>query len=86
MKLERAISLFALSITNCYAIGVPENVILTGPLIRSEMIRDKLLGKILETDPSFDPKRIIYSNFADTEEYIGPVAEFLQRAVFGIKF
>ena len=86
MKLERAISLFALSITNYYAIGVPENVILTGPLIRSEMIRDKLLGKILETDPSFDPKRIIYSNFADTEEYIGPVAEFLQRAVFGIKF
>lgn len=85
MKIEKAIHLFAVAITNCCAIGSPEKIILNGPMFRSKSAREKLIESIGKLDASFDTKRIIHSKLADSEEYIGPIAEFLQRAVFGIK-
>ena len=85
-EIEKAISFFALAIANACAICAPENIILSGPLFGVKSIRDKFALCIKKIDPSIDESRIIYSMLAKSEEYIGPVAEFLQRAVFGIKF
>ena len=85
-EIEKAISFFALAIINTSAISASENIMLSGPILRDKDVRNKLIECIKKIDPSFDENRIIYSKLAESEEYIGPVAEFLQRAVFGIKF
>lgn len=85
-ELKEAISLFAQALISSCAFAAPETIILGGDLFNSKTIRDELANAMKKYDPSFNEERLVYSKLVDRDSYIGPVAEFLQRAVFGIKF
>lgn len=85
-ELEEVISLFALALVNACELAAPEKIILCGPLFKDELVRNKLKQSMILIDPSFKNDRLIFTKLYDKEEYLGPVAEFLHRAVFGMKF
>lgn len=85
-KLDEVISLFALALVNACELAAPEKIILCGPLFKDELIIEKLKKSMVLLCPSFNSDRIIFTKLYDKEEYLGPVAEFMHRAVFGLKF
>lgn len=79
---DEAIDLFARTIVNSITILAPNRVVLCGRLFQDEEIRARLIEQCKQYDPGCDEKRIIYSVLAEKEDYIGPVAAFVQEEIF----
>lgn len=79
---DEAIDLFARTIVNSITILVPNRVVLCGRLFQDEEIRERLIEQCKQYDAGCDEKRIIYSVLAEKEDYIGPVAAFVQEEIF----
>lgn len=79
---DEAIELFARSITNSATIMAPNRIIITGSLFSSSQIRELLIKACQRYDESFAGDRIIYSDLADREGYIGPVAACVNEILF----
>ena len=60
----------------------PNRVVLSGYLFHDEVIRDILIKDCKMYDSAFDENRIIYTTLADSENFIGPVATFVQSEIF----
>lgn len=69
-----ALDLFARSIVNSATIMAPNRIILTGSLFESPEVRKALIQACASYDASLGPNRVIYSELAGKENYIGPVA------------
>ena len=80
---DNAIDLFARSIVNTSTIIAPNRIILSGSLFKSEIIRDKLIEFCKVYDPAYNENRVCYTALSDRESYIGPVAVYLDRTLFG---
>ena len=81
-EFDEAIDLFARTIVNSMTILAPNRVVLYGSLFHSEVIRKKLIESCSRYDKRFNEHRILYSTLANREEYIGPVATFVEHAIF----
>ena len=81
-KIEEAIDLFARTIINSSTIMAPNRVVLCGYLFHDDVIRDILIKDCKMYDSAFDENRIIYTTLADSEDFIGPVAAFVQSEIF----
>lgn len=79
---DEAIDLFARTIVNSITILAPNRVVLCGRLFQDEEIRERLIEQCKQYDAGCDEKRIIYSVLAEKEDYIGPVAAFVQEEIF----
>ena len=79
---DEAIDLFARTIVNSITILAPNRVVLCGRLFQDEEIRARLIEQCKQYDVGCDEKRIIYSVLAEKEDYIGPVAAFVQEEIF----
>ncbi len=69
-----ALDLFARSIVNSATIMAPNRIILTGSLFESPEVRKALIQACASYDASLGTNRVIYSELAGKENYIGPVA------------
>lgn len=81
-ELEQAVDLFARAIVNAATILAPERVILYGGLFRNPMIRQMLTDACSNYDRELGGGRICYSELAEKEAYIGPVAFFVRENIF----
>lgn len=79
---DEAIDLFARTIVNSITILAPNRVVLCGRLFQDKEIRQLLIGNCVKYDSEYSEKRIIYSALAEKEDYIGPVAAFVQSEIF----
>lgn len=77
--IDEAIDMFARSIVNTVTVLAPDRVILCGFMFREPQTRELLLARISEYDPSLSARRILYTELSECEEYIGPVAAYVQR-------
>lgn len=79
---DEAIDLFARTIVNSITILAPNRVVLCGRLFQDKEIRQLLIENCQKYDAEYDENRIIYSALAEKEDYIGPVAAFVQSEIF----
>jgi predicted NBD/HSP70 family sugar kinase len=79
---DAAIDLFARSIVNSATIMAPNRIILAGALFQSKIIRNRLIETCQQYDPVFGNGRILYSDLALQENYIGPVAACVKEILF----
>lgn len=73
-QLADVLDLFARSIVNSATIMAPNRIILTGSLFESPEVRKALIQACASYDASLGTNRVIYSELAGKENYIGPVA------------
>lgn len=81
-EFDDAIRLFAQSIVNSATIMAPNRIVLAGELFRGENIRRLLIEACESLDASFGNGRILYSELASKESYIGPAAVGVHRILF----
>lgn len=81
-EIDDALDIFARIITNCMILAAPDKVVLCGKMFHSEGIRNKLMDLCYAYNPACPRERIIYTELRETEEYIGPVACFIQNQLF----
>ncbi len=79
---DEAIRLFAQTIVNSATIMAPNRIIIAGSLFRSRKIRDLLAENCKKFDASFGGERLMYSDLADRESYIGPAAACVNEILF----
>lgn len=79
---DEAIDLFARTIVNSVTILAPNRVILCGKLFLDSEIRSQLIQNCKRYDERYDENRIFYSTLWKQEDYIGPVATFVQTVIF----
>ena len=77
-----ALDLFARSIVNSATIMAPNRIILTGNLFESPEVRKALIQACASYDASLGTNRVIYSELAGKENYIGPVAICAQMLLY----
>lgn len=73
---DEAIELFATTIVNSMSLLAPNQIILTGFLFVDSKIRDKVIALCRQYDPRIGEELIEYSQLAEKEAYIGPVAAY----------
>lgn len=78
---EEVIDLFARSLVNTVTVLAPDRVILCGFMFREEKARQLLIRKISEYDAPLAERRILYTSLSDKEEYVGPVAAYVQMTL-----
>ncbi len=81
-KFRQAMDLFARSIVNSATIMAPNRIVLTGSLFESALVRDELIKACKAYDESMGHNRILYSNLAKKEHYIGPAAVCAKQLLF----
>ncbi len=79
---DEAIDLFARTIVNAVTILAPNRVVLSGLMFHGEKVRNKLIEECKKYELSYDENRIIYSSLAGKEDYIGPIAKFVQEILY----
>lgn len=79
---DEAIDLFARTIVNSTTILAPNRVVLCGRLFKSGRIRRRMIENCREYDERLSPERILYTGLSDCEDYIGPVAAYVQSRIF----
>lgn len=77
-----AMDLFARSIVNSATIMAPNRIVLTGSLFEGETVRQRLLSLCESYDERWGEGRIVYSELADRESYIGPAAICAKMLLF----
>lgn len=77
-----ALDLFARSIVNSATIMAPNRIILTGNLFESPEVRKALIQACASYDASLGQDRIIYSELAQKEHYIGAAAICTKMLLF----
>lgn len=81
-QLADALDLFARSIVNSATIMAPNRIILTGSLFESPEVRKALIQACASYDASLGQDRIIYSELAQKEHYIGAAAICTKMLLF----
>lgn len=81
-ELDDAFDIFARSIVNVMTLLSPDQIVLCGKMFHSSEIRKKLISLCCEYDPSFADVEIVYTEFNNREEYIGPIACYIQNKLF----
>lgn len=81
---DEALDIFARSITNVVTLLAPDQVILCGKLFHSRTVRQKLISLCHAYNPACTEKTMIYTEFENKEEYIGPSACYIQNKLFQI--
>ena len=76
------IDLFARTLVNAMSILEPDRVVLFGRLFSDDGVRDSFVKCCEKYFRKFNNKRILYTPLADREEYIGPVATYIERKIF----
>lgn len=79
---DEAIDLFARTIVNSVTILAPNRVVLCGRMFLDADIRRQLIESCKAYDARYNEKRIIHSMLWEQEDYIGPVASFVQSEIF----
>lgn len=74
---QEAIELFARTIVNSMTILAPNRVILCGSLFCDQAVRERLIEACSKYDSKYNAERIMYSELADKEKYIGPAAAYV---------
>ena len=64
------------------SILAPNRVVLAGKLFSDERVRNALIMRCKHYDKKYNEKRILYSPLADKEDYIGPIATYIEREMF----
>ena len=78
---QEAIDLFARAIVNSMTILAPNRVVLCGSLFRDRTVRSRLIEACGRYEPRYNAERILYSELADREKYIGPTAVFVRSVL-----
>ncbi len=81
-KFDDVIDMFARAIVNATTILAPDRIVLSGNLFRSEEIRKQMIEDCFEYDPNLHAGRILYTELSSCEDYIGPVAAYVQQVLF----
>ena len=81
-KLKESMDIFARSVVNAITIVSPDYVILCGYLFGQAKVREELIRMCKSYDETIDEKKILYTAFGQKEHYIGPVAVFVQNAMY----
>lgn len=81
-KFDEAIDIFARSIVNSATIMAPNRIVIMGSLFQSKKIREKLIEACGKYDSSWGEGRVVYSELAKLESYIGPVAICAKHILF----
>ena len=81
-KFDEAIDLFARTIVNSATIMAPNRIVLAGMMFEDESVRQKMIECCAGYDSHFTDNRIVYSQLASKEKYIGPVAAYVLRFYF----
>lgn len=76
------IDLFARTLVNSMSILAPNRVVLSGKLFADERVRDELIRCCENYDKKYNKKRILYSPLYDKEDYIGPIATYIEQELF----
>lgn len=79
---DEAIDIFARSIVNSATIMAPNRIVIMGSLFQSKIIREKLIESCGKYDRSWGEGRVVYSDLAKLESYIGPVAVCVKQILF----
>ena len=77
-----AMDMFARTIINAATILAPERIVLAGKLFQGEAIRERVIAACMSYDPNLLEGRILYTELADKEDVLGPVAAYVQREIF----
>jgi len=78
---EKTIDIFARCIVNSYTILAPNRIVLFGSMFKTEKMRSSLIECCKSYVSSLDEGRILYSELAGMESYIGPLAVFVKERV-----
>lgn len=81
-EFEEEIDLFARTLVNSMSILAPNRVVLSGKLFADERVRSELIRCCENYDRKYNQKRILYSPLYDKEDYIGPIATYIERELF----
>ncbi|MCR4611049.1 MAG: ROK family transcriptional regulator [Lachnospiraceae bacterium] len=76
------IDLFARTVVNTMSILEPDRVVLSGKLFEEKKVRDELIKCCESYFKKFNNKRILYTPLARQEDYIGPIATYIDRELF----
>ncbi len=79
IRLDDAIDIFARSIVNTSTIIAPNRIVLSGSMFRGETVRTALIKACEKYDSSYNSKRILYTPLSEKENYIGPVAVYIEK-------
>lgn len=82
--LEEILDLFAKAIVNCMTILAPNRVVLCGTMFRNELLCRRLIACCSFYDERYDESKIVHTMLADKEDYIGPIALFVEDYMHGI--
>ena len=67
---------------NSATIMAPNRIVLAGMMFEDESVRQKMIECCAGYDSHFTDNRIVYSQLASKEKYIGPVAAYVLRFYF----
>ncbi len=81
-EIDDALDIFARTIANAVTILAPDQVVLCGKLFHSTTVRSKLIEQCHEYEPALTSDRVLYTQFENREEYIGPIACYIQNKLF----
>jgi predicted NBD/HSP70 family sugar kinase len=81
-EVDEALDIFARSIVNVVTLLAPDQIVLCGKMFHGENIRKKLMQLCQEYDPTFAEVKVVYTEFENREEYIGPIACYIQNKLF----
>lgn len=79
---DDAIDIFARSIVNSATIMAPNRIVIMGSLFKAKSVREKLIEACGRYDESWGEGRVVYSELASREGYIGPVAICAKQLLF----
>ena len=82
MDFSEEIDLFARTLVNSMSILAPNRVVLAGRFFADKRVRDELIKCCEYYDKKYDTKRILHTPLFDKEDYIGPVATYIERELF----
>ncbi len=76
------IDLFARTLVNTMSILEPNRVVLSGKLFADKNVRERFVEHCMSYDSRYNEKRILHSSLAYRENYIGPIATYIERELF----
>ena len=79
---SQEIDLFARTLVNSMSILAPNRVVLAGRFFADKKVRDELIKCCEYYDKKYNAKRILHTPLYDKEDYIGPVATYIERELF----
>lgn len=78
------LDIFAQAVVNSMTILAPNRVVLCGELFQIEKLRTQLIEACQEYEPSYNSRRIVYTELSEAEDYIGSVALATGSYLFGV--